>query len=101
MGFPKCSWCQNLMGPLNDVAKEENIEVIYYLDIKEIRDNTFAKGHKDFEKLSDDVKIVSEVSESSSNTGLIIGIIAVIVVIGAGAFYFYKKKSKSNKDNLE
>ena len=42
MGFPKCSWCQNLMGPLNDVAKEENIEVIYYLDIKEIRDNTFA-----------------------------------------------------------
>ena len=55
MGFPKCSWCQNLMGPLNDVAKEENIEVIYYLDIKEIRDNTFAKGHKDFEKLSNTV----------------------------------------------
>lgn len=55
MGFPKCSWCQNLMGPLNDVAKEENIEVIYYLDIKEIRDNAFAKGHKDFEKLSNTV----------------------------------------------
>ncbi len=55
MGFPKCSWCQSLMGPLNDVAKEENIEVIYYLDIKEIRDNTLAKGHRDFKELSDTV----------------------------------------------
>lgn len=67
----------------------------------EVKDDVVTIGLKDFEKLSDDVKIVSEVSESSSNTGLIIGIIAVIVVIGAGAFYFYKKKSKSNKDNLE
>ena len=43
----------------------------------EVKDDVVTIGLKDFEKLSDDVKIVSEVSESSSNTGLIIGIIAV------------------------
>ena len=57
----------------------------------EVKDDVVTIGLKDFEKLSDDVKIVSEVSESSSNTGLIIGIIAVIVVIGAGAFYNFQK----------
>ena len=76
------------------------VKVRCQIDITD-KDDVVTIGLKDFEKLSDDVKIVSEVSESSSNTGLIIGIIAVIVVIGAGAFYFYKKKSKSNKDNLD
>ena len=71
MGFPKCSWCQNLMGPLNDVAKEENIEVIYYLDIKEIRDNTFAKGHKDFEVLIKKTKKINSPTTMKIESGVL------------------------------
>ena len=66
----------------------------------EVKDGVVTIGLKDYEKLSDGVEIVSETSEPSSNTGLIVGVIA-IVIVGAGAFYFYKRKSKSNKDNLE
>lgn len=55
MGFPKCSWCQELMAPLNEVAKTQNVKKIYYLDIKEIRDNVFAKGYKEFKELSNTV----------------------------------------------
>ena len=66
----------------------------------EVKDGVVTIGLKDYEKLSDGVEIVSETSEPSSNTGLIVGVIA-IVIVGEGAFYFYKRKSKSNKDNLE
>ena len=66
----------------------------------EVKDGVVMIGLKDYEQLSDGVEIVSETSEPSSNTGLIVGVIA-IVIVGAAAFYFYKRKRKSNKDNLE
>ncbi len=45
-GFPECPWCQGLMPVINEVAKdnylhkkEEGQNVIYYYDIKDIREN--------------------------------------------------------------
>ncbi len=45
-GFPSCPWCQALMPVINEAAKdnyldykEDGQDVIYYYDIKEIRDN--------------------------------------------------------------
>lgn len=52
MGFPECPWCQALMPPLNDIAKENDIKTIYYLYLKEIRDNEEAKGHSKYLELA-------------------------------------------------
>lgn len=38
-GFPECKWCQAYVVHLNEVAKENGIKEIYYLNIREIREN--------------------------------------------------------------
>lgn len=45
MGFQECPWCQALVPYLNEVGKEEGLERIYYLDIKEMRDNEASDQH--------------------------------------------------------
>lgn len=37
-GFNACPWCRNIVPILNEVAKEEGLDKIYYLDISGIRD---------------------------------------------------------------
>lgn len=37
-GFAECPWCRSLIPILEEVALEENLKEIYYLDIKSIRD---------------------------------------------------------------
>ena len=39
LGFPSCPWCQAYAKYLNEVAKNNDIEKIYYYDIKEDRAN--------------------------------------------------------------
>lgn len=39
LGFPECKWCQAYVPYLNDVAKENNLEKIYYFNILEDRKN--------------------------------------------------------------
>lgn len=51
MGFPACPWCQALMGILNTQAKAHHIETIYYMDIKQMRDNENDKNYKHFSTL--------------------------------------------------
>ncbi len=53
MGFPECPWCQAIMPVLNEVAKENKVKTVYYLYIKDIRDNTSSEGHNDYLKLQD------------------------------------------------
>lgn len=36
-GYPDCKWCKSYVPILNEVAKEENIDKIYYYNIKEDR----------------------------------------------------------------
>lgn len=38
-GFPSCPWCRTALPVLFDVAKENNIETIYYLNILNERDS--------------------------------------------------------------
>ena len=38
-GYAKCSYCRNIVGILNDVAKDKGIKKIYYVDISNIRDS--------------------------------------------------------------
>lgn len=37
-GFADCPWCRSVLPTLIEVAKDENIDKIYYVDVKEIRD---------------------------------------------------------------
>lgn len=53
LGFPECPWCQAIMPVLNEVAKDNQEKTIYYLNIKEIRDNSEAEGHTEYKKLED------------------------------------------------
>ncbi len=39
LGFPECPWCQSYVVYLNEVARDNGIENIYYLNIKEMRAN--------------------------------------------------------------
>ena len=38
-GFKECKWCQSYAPILDEYAKENNVETIYYVDIKEDRAN--------------------------------------------------------------
>jgi len=39
LGFPGCPWCRSALPILFDVAKDNNINTIYYINIKEDRDS--------------------------------------------------------------
>lgn len=43
LGFPSCPWCQALVPVADEVAKEENYKKLYYVDIKDMRDNDDSK----------------------------------------------------------
>lgn len=47
LGFPECPWCQRYVVYLNEVAKKENLEEIYYYNIKEDRE----KNTENYQKL--------------------------------------------------
>ena len=51
LGFPECPWCQAYVPILNEVAKEEGVEKIYYFNIREDRQ----KNSKEYQKI---VKLV-------------------------------------------
>lgn len=46
-GFPGCPWCRNMIPVLFDVAKENNIDMIYYFNPSDIRSN----GDEDYKRL--------------------------------------------------
>lgn len=53
LGFPECKWCQAYVPYLDEVAKENNINTIYYFNIKEDRE----KNTSDYKKI---VELTSE-----------------------------------------
>ena len=53
MGFKDCPWCQSLVPYLNEVGKKEGLTVIYYLDIKDMRDNLESVDHKGYLELKE------------------------------------------------
>lgn len=43
-GYAYCPWCRNSIETLLEVAKDNNVSVIYYVDIKDIRDEYVFDG---------------------------------------------------------
>ena len=53
LGFPECPWCTAYVPYLNEIAKEKEVEKIYYLNILEERKNNTDAYKKITEILSD------------------------------------------------
>ena len=59
-GFKDCKWCQSYAPILNKFAKENNVDTIYYVDIKEDR----ANNTDDYKAL---IELLGEHLETDSN----------------------------------
>ena len=46
LGFPECPWCQKYVVYLDEIAKNNNVEEIYYYNIKEIRNSNTERYKK-------------------------------------------------------
>ena len=46
LGFPECPWCRTALPVLFDAAKENKIDTIYYLNIKNERDSYAVENGK-------------------------------------------------------
>lgn len=46
LGFPECPWCRSALPVLLEVAKDTNVEVIYYMNIKNARDSYVIQDEK-------------------------------------------------------
>ena len=53
LGFKQCPWCQKLAPIVDEAAKAENLDKIYYLDIRSARENNDETYQKIVEKLKD------------------------------------------------
>ena len=52
-GFKECKWCQSYVPILNSVIEENNIDTVYYCNIKEDRANDTDDYRKLVELLND------------------------------------------------
>ena len=73
LGFPECPWCQSYAVYLNEVVKENGIDNIYYLNIKEMRSN----NTENYQKI---VNLISEVLPYDENGNKRIYVPQVVVV---------------------
>lgn len=57
--FPECPWCQAAIPYINEIAKEEEYDKVYYLNILEMRENKESYDHEKyleiFEKIRFDI----------------------------------------------
>lgn len=53
LGFPECPWCQQLAPIVDEAAKAENLDKVYYLNIRETRANNDGVYRQLVEKLRD------------------------------------------------
>ena len=55
LGFPECQWCQAYVVMLDEVAREEGLEKIYYFNILEDRKNNTEEYQKIVSILKDNL----------------------------------------------
>lgn len=73
LGFPECPWCQSYAVYLNEVVKDNGLENIYYLNIKEMRSN----NTENYQKI---VSLIEQVLPNDENGNKRIYVPQVVVV---------------------
>ncbi len=83
-GFKECPWCRSVITELINAAKDKNIEKIYYVDVKDIRDVkqvdeynniiTVKEGDKDYLSLIEHFSnVLSEYTLTKDNSKIYTG----------------------------
>lgn len=52
-GFPDCPWCRSVLPTLIDISKNQSIDVIYYVDVKNLRDVKTVNDKQEIETTKD------------------------------------------------
>lgn len=73
LGFPECPWCQSYVVYLNEVVKDNGLENIYYLNIKEMRSN----NTENYQKI---VSLIEQILPNDENGNKRIYVPQVVVV---------------------
>lgn len=73
LGFPECKWCQAYVPYLNEVAKENGLEKVYYFDIQEDRKN----NTDEYMEVVDLLKFYLEYDEEGKKRVYVPAVIAV------------------------
>lgn len=73
LGFPECKWCKAYVQYLNEVAKENNLEKIYYFNILEDRKN----NTDEYMKIVNLLKFYLEYDEEGKKRVYVPAVIAV------------------------
>lgn len=55
-GFKACPWCQAAIFYVDEIAKEKGYKEVFYLDIKDMRDNTLSADHIKYLELFNKIK---------------------------------------------
>ena len=79
-GFPACPWCQQLLPVLDTVAKKSQIYHIYYVDIKDMRDNEKSPDHEKYLYIKEKFKKVLDVERDRINAPTIVTVTAGNVI---------------------
>ncbi len=67
MGFKECPWCQAVIPYVNEVAKEEGLTKIYYIDIKYMRDNPESLDYSKYLELKEHFKDAVDLTKDRIN----------------------------------
>lgn len=60
LGFPECPWCRGYVPIINEVAKEQELDKIYYFNIKKDREDNSKLYQKTVELLGDNLRYDNE-----------------------------------------
>lgn len=60
LGFPECPWCRGYVPIINEVAKEQGLDKIYYFNIKKDREDNSKLYQKTIELLGDNLRYDNE-----------------------------------------
>ena len=85
VGKPDCSHCQKIVPILNEVAKENNVDTIYYLDVTDYKDNS-----ADFDRVIDLFKDLYEGEPC----------VPTILVVKDGVIIGFEYSDSSTKEDL-
>lgn len=82
LGFPSCPWCQELMPHYNLVAKSLGIKELFYIDIKDMRDNPESSDRIYFLAIDEYLELAKDTTKDRINA-------PTIVIIKNGKFVSY------------
>ena len=79
-GFPACPWCQQLLPVLDTVAKKSQIFHIFYVDIKDMRDNESSPDHEKYLYIKQKFKEILDVEHDRINAPTVVTVTAGNVI---------------------